>query len=377
MFSSRRGPFRFLLCVAVFVLVFAAVAELWLRTITPASEVPLSYQDAQSMIFRFDPTGPREGLYTVGRIARKGGHWRVNNAGWNSAVDYLPASERQRAMVALFGDSYIEALLTDVDENIDACLSELLSSSADVYAFGLSGWYLEQYVAVSRYAESLFQPDLLVIFIDSGDVVDSLRENGVVSPHLWQIATADGHFVEISPAAIYTQSARTRPARKSAILNYLRFNAKLSLPGMQNATTPESATGANEVENGAAGSDADNSSGAQWLGLIPAANYMVGRLCALHPDTPIVFVAHGDRYLSVEEVSVTPLFADALAVQAACDGRPQCHFLDLRPVFSRDWAANHHCFEAADGGHWNSYANRLVARTLAQYIEGKQLLDDL
>ena len=74
-------------------------------------------------------------------------------------------------------------------------------------------------------------------------------------------------------------------------------------------------------------------------------------------------------------VSTTPLFADALAVQAACDGRPQCHFVDLRLAFSRDWAANHQRFEAADGGHWNAYANLLVAQTLSDYIENNHLLD--
>ena len=204
MSSSRRGPVIFLLRVVVFLLVFAALAEVWLRTVTPASEVPLSYQDARSMIFRFDPSGPREGLYTVGRLARRGGNWRVNNAGWISAVDYVPATKRDRPLVALFGDSYIEGFLTDVDQHVDTYLQEVLKPVSDVYAFGLSGWYLEQYVAASRYAASLYQPDLLVIFIDGGDVSDSVRENGVVSPDLWQITANGGRFAEVPPTEIYT-----------------------------------------------------------------------------------------------------------------------------------------------------------------------------
>ena len=40
---------------------------------------------------------------------------------------------------------------------------------------------------MSRYAEERFQPDVLVIFVDDGDVSESLRENGVISPYWWQI----------------------------------------------------------------------------------------------------------------------------------------------------------------------------------------------
>jgi len=69
-----------------------------------------------------------------------------------------------------------------------------------------------------------------------------------------------------------------------------------------------------------------------------------------------------------------PLFPDGKAVQIASQGQPQCSFIDLRYAFSRDWAAHRVRFEAADGGHWNAYANRLVARTLADFITQHHLL---
>ncbi|MBN1460301.1 MAG: hypothetical protein JXA57_12255 [Armatimonadetes bacterium] len=100
------------------------------------------------------------------------------------------------------------------------------------------------------------------------------------------------------------------------------------------------------------------------------------RLCEAHPGTPIVFVSHSDRYLPVEAVHSTPQFADAVAIQVACQGYSQCHFLDLRSTFSSDWALNHQRFEAADGGHWNAYANRLVAQSLATYVMANHLIDN-
>ena len=68
------------------------------------------------------------------------------------------------------------------------------------------------------------------------------------------------------------------------------------------------------------------------------------------------------------------MLPDGHAVLEACDGRSQCSFIDLRSVFARDWAAHRVRFEAADGGHWNAYANRLIARTLADFIEKNGLL---
>jgi len=370
MSNSRRGPVIFLLCVVVFVLLFSAVAEVWLHTVTPASESPLSFQDTSAMIIRFDLSGPREGLFTVGRLARKGGQWRVNNTGWNSAVDYVPAAESERPLIALFGDSYIEGMLTDVDRHIDVYMQGLLKPPCNVYSFGGSGWYLEQYLATSRYVASRYGPDLLVIFIGGGDVFDSVRENGVVSSNLYQISETENRFVEVAPTEIYSQSRVARLAKKSAIVNYLRYNAKLRLPGMRNAAIPEPATGASEAGGGAGPASAD-----AWRKLLPAADYMVGQLVAQHPGTPIIFVSYGDRYLPVEAVGETKLFADALAVQEASAGHPQCYFFDLRLAFSQDWAAHQRRFEAADGAHWNSYANRLVAETLAGFIEDNHLLD--
>lgn len=377
MFSSKPGrPFWFLLRAAIFLLVFGAVAEVWLRTVMPACSSPLSYQEQPATVFRFDPAGPRTGRWTIGRLCLGGGRWRVNNAGWNSAIDYQPRTARDRPLIALFGDSFVEGFLTDTDEHIESFLTRYLPS-ADAYAFALSAWYLEQHVAVSRYATRTYAPSLLVVFVDQGDVVLSMRENGVVSPYLWQIATVDGSLVEIPPSAAYVASRKARLAKKSALINYLRYNAKLQLPGMQNAALPQP-TGEATAAQGDEAAPQSPGADASWRELLPAADFMVGRLSEQHAGTPIIFVGYGnrpvDRYLPLDDIADTPLFADARAVQAACKGRPQCSFIDLRYAFSRDWAANHVRFEAADGRHWNAHANRMVARTLADFVAQNDLL---
>jgi hypothetical protein len=367
MSSSRHGPVFFLLRVAVFLVVLVASAEVLLRTVVPACEMPFLYQDAVgTMIMRFDPSVQQNGRWTDGRLARNGGDWRINNAGWNSTVDYVAAAARKRPMVALFGDSFIEGFPTNVDQHVDAYLEGTLSPASDVYAFGQSGWYLEQYVATSRYVAENFKPAVLVIFIDEEDVSDSVRETKEAPSNWWQITETAGGFAEVPPKEIYTPTRRARLSRMSAIANYLRYNAKVALPGMRTvaiAKPPAAGAGSSRptTDNGRA--------------LLPAADHMVSQLCAENPGAQIVFVAHGDRYLSAQELRDTPLFPDALAIKDACIGRPQCHFLDLRPVFSRDWAAHRRSFEAGDGSHWNAYGNRLVAEAVARFIQDEHLLD--
>jgi hypothetical protein len=372
MSSSRRpDALAFLVRLAVFAVVFACVGEVWFRVVMPASQMPAYYQANPMTVNRYSPFGYNAGQFTLGRLCRPGPTWSINDEGWNCAVEYESAAQRGRPLVALFGDSYIEGFSTDPDQHVEAYLPRFLPGSAS-YAFGLSGWYLEQYVAVSRYARDRFQPDVLVVFVDDGDVRDSLRSNGLISPYLWQIGERDGSFEELSPSAAYQATLKSRLARRSALISYLRCNAKLDLPGMRGPGAQQAVVGTRNPEGGAAASSAADD--VRWRTLVPAARFMVERLRADHPGTPIVFAAFGDRYLPVDAVARTPLSPDARAVEAVCGKQDQCAFLDLRSAFSRDWAAHRVRFEAADGAHWNARANRLVARTLAEFISSRRML---
>ena len=359
--SRRGGAFTLLVRVALFALVFGGVSEVWFRTVMHASEQPVNYQQQPSTVFRWDPRGPTSGRITEGQLCRPLGHWRVNKAGWISSIEYAPADKRKRPLIALLGDSYVTNSYMDTDQHIDAYVQEMLPGS-DCYAFGVPGWYLEQYVALTRYVRRQFSPDVLVILVDYGDVTQSIRDNGVVSPFWWQISSRGTSFEEVSPSALYTGAGRKkRLASKSALVRYVRFNRGLRLPGMlpPPAALPEPAAVEAEYD------------------LEPAADFMVGRLCSENPGTPIIFIAdNGARYLPAEDIASTPLFSEGVAIETACRGRAQCSFIDLRYTFSRDWATHHIRFEAPDRAHWNAYANRLVARTVADFVVRKNLLQN-
>lgn len=373
MSSSRRGPVAFLVRLLIFAVIFVGIGEVWFRVVTPACEAPDYVHSLEWKLMKYDPAGPREGLWTVGRLAERTGEWRVNSDGWISAQDYVPNTGQDHLLLALLGDSYIEGFLTDATEHVDTYLADELGNDVEVYSFAMSGLYLEQYVALARYASAAYSPDITIVFLGDGDVADSVRDSAPVHNDLWQIKSTDQGFVEVPPTDLSSTGRLRKIVKLSASARYLLYNAKIPLPGQGEARAQEP-TQAAGTDGGADAADA-----ALTSRLREAARFLVNKLRSDNPGIPIVFaargtVARGDRYLPVDQVATTPLNADSLLVQEACEGVPDCYFLDLRPAFSLDWATNHVKFEAADGAHWNAYANQLVARALASFLEEKGLV---
>ena len=360
-------PLRLLIRFAVFVLVFVALAEGWLRYVTPANESPLYQQDPKTFLYRADPGAGNSGVFTEGRIPRRLAVWHVNDAGWLSPFEYLRRPPG-RNLVAVFGDSYIEALGTPPAQHLDVDLRADLGGRVPVYAFGMNGWYLEQYVVTERYVRATYDPSLMVLLVAQGDVSASLKAE---SKYWFHIMPSGSGYREVPPGSLYTVSRQARLAHESALIRYLRYNCHLELPFMHGNDVQGAPTDA------AADSWSSPASAAyrrRLAKVLPAARYMIGRLCAENPGVPIVFAGRGSRYLPVDQVAATPLPPDMEALRRACVGHPQCHFLDLRMAFSLDWARHHKRFEAYDGSHFNAYANAVAARAIAGYIENRALL---
>jgi hypothetical protein len=369
-------PFRFLIRFAIFLLVFLVVAEGWLRYVTPASEQPAYRQDRQTLVYNADPSVARSGLATEGRIPHRLSRWHVNDAGWLSPFRY---AKRQpgSALVALFGDSYVQGLSVPQDQHLDVVLHGDLGARVPVYAFGLSGWYLEQYVAMARFVRDTYDPSVIVILIAQGDVSQSLSSSGEFA-YWYHISRSGSAYREVPPSQVYVLSRKARLARKSALVRYLRYNAQVQLPfvhGNDVQGAPTSATADAGTRTTASGPALAQAEQPLVDAALPAVRFMVGTLQADHPGVPIVFAARGDRYLPLDAVATSPLAPEMEALREVCAGRPQCHFLDLRRAFSLDWAQHHQRFEAADGAHYNARADAVAARAIADYIRASGLLN--
>jgi hypothetical protein len=356
--------FRFIARCVAFVVILGVVAEIFFRTVIPAASLPGSYMGRHDEIFRFDTTWVTSGKNTRGRFGLRPTTWRVNNVGWNSPFDYTSTGQTGRPLIALLGDSYIEGFPVNSDQHLEVYLHRLTGDGTDVYAFGRSGWYLEQYVALSRYVDQRFAPGTFVIFLNSQDIYDSLKENGVKTPYAYQIVQKGSGFRELRPPSHFILSERTKLLRRSAIVRYVRSNLGI-LWGQKNAVIED-------VNLGPGDASAGQVETASPL-IQAAADFMVARLVKEHPGRRFVFVVDGDRHglYAGRSPAARPEFE---ALRRAARPYPNVHFLDLQPVFTAAYRRDHRRFEVADGNHWNAYGNQVVAQALYGDLKAHGLL---
>jgi hypothetical protein len=351
---------KFIARFLIFIVLVGILAEVMLRTVVPASEEPVYYQDAHSYVYRFSTQGPRRGTFTWGRLGHSGGSWRVNNDGWNSLFDYLPAAQKTRPRIAIFGDSYIEGFATDVRDHVDVRLKRLLGGGVDVYSFGGSAFNLAEDEMLSRVVAARYDPDVYVVYLNGGDVSESISTFGDTSPYFYQLKPVGKSFQEVQPSAIYQASRRKRLLRQSALLRYLMYNALLPIGGRGVAVADTNLVG---------GGGQDTPSPEQQDLVRRAALYLVGKFSQEHAGAKVVFLADGARSRIYAGDGNPPRPFGCEAIREACARFGNCVYLDLTPVFASDYAAHHRRFDYTDNAHWNAYGNLVVARALARVLQ--------
>ena len=90
---------------------------------------------------------------------------RINNFGYASPNDYQPG----RGGIAVFGDSYVEALMNEYADTLQGSLNEYLKTPRKVMSFGMSGAEMPDYLGTAAVVRDQFAPDWAVIVITLGD----------------------------------------------------------------------------------------------------------------------------------------------------------------------------------------------------------------
>jgi len=200
--------------------------ELFFRFVIPACEQPWGYYDPIEKIAKLQ-TDQGSGVYTIGKFARQRGKWRVNNAGWNSDIDYFEPSQRRKPLIAIIGDSYVEALQVNVNDSIVSVLRRKVQGQYDVYGFGISGAPLSQYLQMSRYVVKHFDPEVIVVNVVQYDLEESVLSSASY-PYFLKIDMTNGKPEEsILPLSPVTAKQTTKFLFKSAIVSYLWHNLKV------------------------------------------------------------------------------------------------------------------------------------------------------
>ncbi len=343
---------RFLARLALFTTGSLIVLEVFFRTAVPAAETPRFILDPARGFVVNDTAGPRSGVFTAGRRAHVRTHWNVNDDGWLSTHQYRrPAADRP-PVAALVGDSYVEGIHVNPDDNIGPVLEEALHREAAVYSFGTPGAGLAHYAWMTPHIVERYEPAALVYFIVEGDLEESVAElwaNPLAAQYVW-----NGQTFRIRKPSYRARPLR-RMLRRSALARYLLINVRLVLPG-DGARTEHTGRDAALIRHATERALED-----------------IGRCTG---DIPVLFVldAQRDSIYEASDGSFRDNATNRTAKQALRNAG--IAVLDLTPIFQRDFAAHRRRFNYRVNYHWNPYARRRIAEHIAQWLRSQRLTAD-
>lgn len=344
------------------------ILEFTFTFIVPAAQFPYYYYDPNDHILRFSTTEQRDGVYTIGTMAQQRARWRINNAGWNSAIDFKETKRKPR--VAIIGDSYIEALQVNVEESLAGQLRRLVSqdpdADVDVYAFGISGAPLSQYLQMARYARTRFDPDIFVINVVHNDFDESLcslkKQAGMLC------FEDDGQDIREAPITPYQPNHVFRMVRQSSVARFivvnLQIGSRLERLISSIRTSPEynANIDVNKVRS--------HNSRIQKV-----TDYVLSTLKRENSGKPVVFMIDAPRrdiYAGTMSESNIRWLNELLKEKTAQFG---FYFIDLTDEFTRVFKAEHVHLESKYDWHWNEKGHQAAANALHSKLRALQLVE--
>jgi hypothetical protein len=172
----------------------------------------LHYQPSRVFTWSTGPT-----FHMVNRV-------EVNNYGFVSDQDYIETAVSP--LMAVIGDSYIEAFQLEWEDTVSGRLSAELGDRARVYPFAVSGSPLSQYLAFAEYATHKFHAKAAVINVVGTDFDESLLEYKHL-PGYHYFADGPGEDLVLKRLD-YSPNWLHQFVRKFALARYLFINADVS-----------------------------------------------------------------------------------------------------------------------------------------------------
>ncbi len=324
--------------------------------------------NAESPIHRFQPN--RSSTWSRGWNFSIVNRIHVNNEGFVNDQDYK--TEGPRPLLAVVGDSYIEAAMVPYRETVQGRLAGKVGTNGRVYSFAASGAGLSQYLVWAEYARDKFRPDAFLFLNISNDFSESLY-HFERSPGFHHFEKApDGSAV--MRRVDYQPTLMRRLARYSALATYLFTNVKIESVlkvQLQHHGGDDKRWAGNIARDAVPEQVADY----QWavrnfLERLPLATGL--------PPERIAIAVDGIR-----EAVYRP--ADKADLERSLWGRMRTHMadqaarrgfvvIDMQPIFEQAFARDSERFEFPTDSHWNGYAHGLLAEAVASKMPFNALI---
>jgi hypothetical protein len=354
--SRRRELLLNLLLSLASIVVCLLAAEVVLRFLpvsTGLRSVPVTAADP---VLHYTPNRPF--VNSLGWTMHNVVHGRVNNAGFVNDQDYVRDGS---PLIAIIGDSFIEAQMVPFAESLQGRLAAALGDKFRVYSFAGSGAPLSQYLIWAGFAVKEYGARAVVINVVGNDFDESLAAYRL-GPGFWQYTPGAGGALELK---LTPHSAGTliSLARHSALARYVIINL-----GIQNrlfgirwlgemifgkpanaqpryAGNTDASVGEKRVRDSLAAIDAFLRDLPQRVGL---------------PVDHVLFTLDGFRYADAAregQGTYFDLMRRAFSEKAAAKGY---EVIDLDTRFIPRHARSGESFEFTEDNHWNSAGHEVA-----------------
>ncbi|HSP63308.1 MAG TPA: hypothetical protein VLQ90_10035 [Pyrinomonadaceae bacterium] len=313
-------------------------------------------------ILRFTPN--RTSVWSRGWDFSLVNRVRTNNYGFVSNIDYDPVAGSP--LLAIIGDSYIEAAMIPYDQTGAARLAERLRGVARVYSFGSSGSSLSQYLAYAEYARDIFHPDSLVILVVGNDFDESLLKYKNAPGFYYFIENGD-HKLVLKRVDLEVTPLR-KLVRASALGMYLTTNLNIehTLTRLIGNEASRAEQGTSFVGDTAANADPTRVADSQravdeFLRILP-------EMSGLDP-TKIVLAVDGirpnlyDSSLESAQGSYFDVMRRYFMAGAKAKG---FEVIDLQQEFIDHYKKHGQQFEFPNDDHWNAVGHEVFADAVAR-----------
>lgn len=339
---------------------FVASAEIFLRLLPVNEGLRTQAVNATNPVYRFEPN--RLSTWSRGWNFPITNKVRVNNDGFVSDEDYF--TDGARPLLAVVGDSYIEAAMVPFKETVQGRLSKSVGQRGRVYSFAASGAGLTQYLVWAAYARDKYKPDAFVFLHISNDLDESLIHRGR-SPgfHHFERLSDDRALVR---RVDYEPTLIRRLARHSALAMYLITNVKIESVlklNLQYLGANERRWAAN-IPYEALGQEYDDYRWAvrSFLDALPEATGL--------PPERVVIAMDGVRE-AIYDASQKEQLAESVWGRMRLYMREQAQsrgflLIDMHPVFENSYIQDGRRFEFVTDTHWNGHGHALLAEAIVQ-----------
>jgi lysophospholipase L1-like esterase len=343
------------------------------RFVLVASDFPkLDFVDD---VLKYKPD--QEGIYRVKNEIKA--RFKINGTGWNSRYDHYRTDRAEdKLRVAVIGDSKVEAFQVNYDESLAEQIERASRKlQLEAYRFAISGAPLSQYLHLLRNEALRYSPDLVVIILVHNDFDESyLPTPGVYTRSFLKIDLAND-TVQGEIAPLEYETPWYGYIRNSATWRYLTYRQHFQFRTLRNLIFRRQEQERQTREADVEGSKADTKTDTKMVRNRLVTEYIFKQMKKVcnRMNADLLIVMEGDTREVYKEASLSNskpegvLVLNAMAASVAKE--LNIHFIDLQPIFQKDFQINRKKFYFDSDDHWNTHAHKVVAHTVVDFINSQ------